>query len=41
MRVKESKHPEVAKNPCYVLSQEETQKTVPFHGLYMIIQSNA
>ena len=36
----ESKHPEVAKNPCYVLSPEESQKTVSAHGLYVIIQSN-
>ena len=33
----ESKHPAVAKNPCYVLSQEESQKLVSIHGLYLCI----
>ena len=36
----ESKHPEVAKNPCYVLSPEKSQKMAPAHGLYVTIQSN-
>ena len=36
----ESKHPEVAKKPSYLLSPEESQKTVSTHGLYAIIQSN-
>ena len=36
----ESKHPEVAKNSCYVLSPEKNQKMVSAQGLYAIIQSN-
>ena len=36
----ESKHPEVARNPCYVLSPEESQKPVSARGQYVITQSN-